>query len=217
MQLTMRDLEMLRFINDFGFCEASHLKKHFNLRVPRCYQLISRLISGGFLKAEKIFFAKERILMLTREGAKHTNLPPLKAFSFWRYQHTIHVINVYLELTRLYPEATWKGEREIVQEGLTIGDKKYKHTPDALLIFSDGTRIAIEIELTSKARARWEKIAQTYNHSFEVNEVWYFGARPILGSLRKIFEKRVFIKLIDLNEFLSIHRDGNIIPIPSEN
>lgn len=207
MQLTMRDIEILRFINGFGFCEMSHVSQHFNLRNPRKYQILSRLIKAGLVKAEKTFFAHERILMVTQEGTKHTNLPALKKFSYSNYQHTVHLINVYLKLSKMYPEAMWKGEREIIQEGLKIGNKKYQHAPDAFLMFPGDTKIAIEVELSAKARARWERIAQTYSYSFDVKEVWYFCHRSILRSLQKTLEKWQLFKVLDINEFLS-HGSG---------
>ncbi len=50
MRLTERDLQILTFINQFGFCEMPHLDRQFQFNKPRNYQIIKRLIQGGLLQ-----------------------------------------------------------------------------------------------------------------------------------------------------------------------
>ena len=204
MQLTMRDIEILRFINDFGFCEMPHISKHFNLRNPRNYQIISRLIRADLVKAEKIFFANNRILSLTMAGARHTNLPPISQVSLSRYNHNSYLIDVYMKLARVHPAATWLSERQLYQDKYSVGGTRYRHVPDGLLIFPEDKQIAIEIELTSKAKQRWEQIFNAYASDLSVSEVWYYCPRSIINPLRKLADdKKGLIKIFDIDSFLA--------------
>lgn len=47
MQLTERDLTILHFINDFGFCEMPQIEARFGLTKPRNYQIMEILITAG--------------------------------------------------------------------------------------------------------------------------------------------------------------------------
>jgi DNA-binding MarR family transcriptional regulator len=78
MRVTERDIEILRFINDFGFCEMPHLNKRFGWRKPRNYQVVNRLLRMGFLKHERVFYGRHGIYRLSQKGARHTDLPALQ-------------------------------------------------------------------------------------------------------------------------------------------
>lgn len=59
MKLTDRDVDILRFINDFGFCEILQIEKRFGVKRPRSYQIMSRLVKAGLVKHDGLFFTDE--------------------------------------------------------------------------------------------------------------------------------------------------------------
>ena len=54
--LTERYREILKFINDFGFCEMPHLDARFAWKQARNYQIMRRLIGAGLVKHERVLF-----------------------------------------------------------------------------------------------------------------------------------------------------------------
>jgi len=65
-RLTERDLEILRFINLFGFCEMPHLNHRFSLKRPRNYQVLNRLLTAKLIKHERVFYGRHGIYRLTK-------------------------------------------------------------------------------------------------------------------------------------------------------
>ena len=76
-QLTERDLEILAFINTFGFCEMPQLEARFGLRKPRNYQVMNRLVGAGLVRHERVFYGRHGIYRLSPKGARFTGLPAL--------------------------------------------------------------------------------------------------------------------------------------------
>ena len=199
-QITERDISILQFINDFGFCEMPHIDKRFNLKKPRNYQIINRLIDAGLVKHERIFFGRHGIFRLSNAGAKYTKLPPLFRLALANYSHDMALIEVHLKLRKQYPEAEWMSERQLKRDKFFDGIGKWGHLPDGMLFFPDGKHVAIEVELTLKGTHRTQRILKEYSAQFSVKEVWYYCADNILQSMRKLGEKMPFIHFFNLKE-----------------
>lgn len=94
MQLTKRDKEILCFINESGFCVMPQIQKEFQLKFPRSYQIMKRLVSSGYVIHDQIFKKQHGFYYLTRKGAKNTSLPPLPNISLGGYQHQIILTDI---------------------------------------------------------------------------------------------------------------------------
>ena len=202
LKLTERDVEILRFINDFGFCEMPHLDKRFGLNKPRNYQLLNRLVRGGLLFHERIFYGRHGIYRLTRRGAAFTNLPAMHKVVFGTYVHDVALLDVYLQLRETYPQAHWIGQRALLKEKGQESVGKRGHLSDGILILSNEKRVAIEIELTLKARRRLEMILKAYGGAFEYKEVWYYCSDSVASYMRSMTVDKPFIKVYALSEML---------------
>lgn len=55
MLLTDRDREIMRFINQFGFCEMKQIEKMFCLRKPRNYKVMQRLVKAELVNMKEFF------------------------------------------------------------------------------------------------------------------------------------------------------------------
>src|SRR3990167_8132278 len=195
MQLTERDVEILGFINDFGFCEVSHIGKRFGLKNLRSYKVMKRLICGGLVAHERVFHNRPGIYFVTREGAKHTPLPQIYKIPKDLYKHQIAIIDVYFKLIQLYPDAVWISERVLKRDKFTEGIGRAGHLADGKLILPDRKQVAIEVELTMKSRRRLEQIFRAYTLQIAVKEVWYFCAPDVYSSMKQAAAKKSFIKI----------------------
>jgi hypothetical protein len=202
LQVTARDIEILRFINEFGFCEMPHLDKRFGWNKPRNYQVIERLLRMELLRHERVFYGRPGIYRLTQKGASYTDLPAMRCVPLGNYVHEVTLIDVYLQLRFLYPEARFISERQLKRDKFFDGVGQRGHLSDGFLIFPEGKQVAIEVELSLKGRNRTESILKGYGGEFSIEEVWYYCPEGIASSLRSMAAKMPFIKVYDLREFL---------------
>jgi hypothetical protein len=181
LQVTARDIEILQFINEFGFCEMPHLDKRFGWNKPRNYQVIERLLRMELLRHERVFYGRPGIYRLTKKGASYTGLPAMQGVPLGNYMHEVTLIDVYLRLRSLYPEARFVSERQLKRDKFFDGVGKRGHLSDGYLIFPEGKQVAIEVELSLKGRNRTESILKGYGREFSIEEVGITvqrGSRP---------------------------------------
>ena len=207
MQLTERDLKILQFINDFGFCEMPQIEKMFGLVKPRSYQIMQRLVAVDLVKHERIFHGRHGIYRLTKKGAGYTELPALARITLANYNHSLAVLDIYLHLRKKYPDAEWLSERHLIHEKYFDGVGKRGHLPDGILFLPDSDKkeqkIALEVELRLKGKTRIEKILKWYSSQFDFAEVWYFCPQGVADSLRKAMGTSMpFVKIHSLREIL---------------
>lgn len=202
MKLTERDLEILRFINDCGYCVTPHLVSFLSVKRARIYQIMKRLVHRKLVIKEPLLHGHPSTYYLTVEGAKFTELPAIEFISLGTYRHQVAMINVALKLMRIYPEATWISERHLIYDKFCEGIGKRGHVADGLLVFPDKRQIAIEVELSVKGRRRIEGILKSYSSNFEIKEVWYFCSPYAYTVLSDIAAKKSYIKIFSIKEFL---------------
>ncbi|MFU8797325.1 MAG: hypothetical protein ACNA7Y_01315, partial [Gammaproteobacteria bacterium] len=194
--------EVLKFINDFGFCEMPHLDARFGFKKPRNYQVMQRLIDAKLVKHERVFYGRHGIYRLSRAGSRYTDLPPLARVPLGSYQHEVTLINVYLKLATLYPDATWLSERRLKRDKYFDGVGKRGHLSDGMLILPDGKSIAVEVELSLKGKNRLESILKGYGSEFSIKEVWYYCSDGVAASMASMVTSMPFVKVHRLREFL---------------
>lgn len=202
MLITDRDVEILNFINEFGFCEMPQIEKKFGVKTPRSYKVMQRLVKAGLVSHERVFYNRHGAFYLTHEGAKHTPLPAISNLPKDIYKHQLTIMEVYFKLIQLYPDAVWVSERVLKRDKFTEGIGKSGHIPDGKMIFPDHREIAIEVELTLKSRRRLEQIFRAYSAQFKIAEVWYFCSEKVISSLSKASANKSYIKIHKLEEYL---------------
>lgn len=202
MRITKRDIEMMRFINDFGFCITPHLERRFGMKRWRVYEVMKRLVKAGYVKQQRKFIDEPNLYYLTREGAEFSDLPEIDRINFGIYEHQINVIHVGIKLLELFPAATWTSERTLKYDKFYKGVGVRGHFSDGLLVFPDNKQIAIEVELTSKSIHRLEQILKGYSVQLAYKEVWYFCSPSVVPKLTDLIAKKPHIKIYQLKEFL---------------
>lgn len=200
MKFTKRDIEILKFINEFGFCEISQIEQKFRLKKPRCYQIMKRLVVADLVTHERIFHGKNGVFYLTKQGAACTDLPPIKNIPKDNYVHQLTIIEVYLKLIKQFPGAEWISERRITREKsvYSVG-RKINHLADGVLIFPDDKQIAIEVELTMKTKRRLEDIILSYVLHKRIKEVWYYCSSDTIEQVRRAANRWDHVKIYGLD------------------
>ncbi|MCE3238537.1 MAG: hypothetical protein K0R24_1518 [Gammaproteobacteria bacterium] len=201
-QVTTRDVQILSFINQFGFCGIRHIQKQFILKKQRSYYVIKRLIQAGLVSHQRIFYSEHGIYFLTERGASYTNLPALQKPSYRHYHHHLKVIEVAMRLKKHYPEATWISERQLLIEKFKKGYRTKGHVADGVLVLPNDKKMAIEVELSRKGRMRLERIIKKYAGS-DYDEVWYYCHPDIATSLKMMTQKMSFINIFNVEEFIA--------------
>lgn len=200
LRLTNRDIEILKFINEFGFCEISHISRRFNLKRPRNYQIIKRLIKAGFIKHERIFYGRSGVYQLTNDGSNLTTLPPISKVPLSVYEHNLKLIDLHIALSRKHPDVVWMSERQLKYDKFKDGVGQAGHVCDGIMIFPDGKKVAIELELSMKGERRLNQILKNYSIQFEFNEIWYFCEKSLIGKIQKAAEKLSYIKVFSIED-----------------
>jgi len=203
MKLTQRDEEILRFINEFGYCDIAQLMVRFELKKTWMYRLVQRLVLEKLVRYFPVLNSRHRIYCLTSKGATYTDLPPIDRVTVGQYRHHVALVYVYLKLRKQYPSMEWVSERRLMQEKFSNGLGKRGHVADGLLILQEGKKIAIEVEISVKAKYKIEKILREYCTQLTIKEVWYYCSRPVLPTLTMLAAKIPFVKIFRLDDFLN--------------
>lgn len=201
--ITERDIEIVRFVNQFGFCTMKHIGKKFNLSHYRSYKVTKRSRILGLIELDKEnkIQNKHGFLKVTPMGAKLTPFDPIKTLSLDNYEHQLAIIDVYLRLKEMYPDSEWISERHLIKEKYANGLGKKGHIADGIFC-RDSKQIAIEVEFSMKGSLRLQKILKGYiSKSF--SEVWYFCSPNIISAFIPHTAKLPFVKVFNIEEFLN--------------
>jgi hypothetical protein len=119
---------------------------------------------------------------LTSRGSRVAQSP----FRTWDANHGLAshieaVTNVRLLLEHELRLGSWKCERLIAQDFHSRSEVR-AHLPDAVLVGEQ--RIAIEVELTLKSRARLDAIVRDLGETYE--QVWYFATPRLMSTLQEV-------------------------------
>jgi len=208
MQLTARDIEIIRWIDSFGYVTAQQVFSQFNLNPKRGYRRLRLLAQEGYLLHKRIFVGQPGIYQAGGKGlaliADDPEQPPgLASVKPAIIAHNLLVVDLALALARQMGGA-WRTDRQIRRDKGFV--PQGYHVPDGVLTLPGGKKVAVELELTTKSTRRLEKIMKSYARATEYNEVWYFAQRPALAEkIRERARRMPFIIVFMLSEVI---RDG---------
>lgn len=202
-QLTHRDLALMRWMNQVGFVTINHIASWLNVSKATAYARMKKLVIHHYLIYQRIFFGAPGIYRLNTHGVQisGSELPVLCRIPLSTYYHDLMVTTLSLCLAKRY-QATYTPERALRHQLGKTGIGQFGHTPDGVLHL-ENKRIAIELELNRKGKRRREKIFQTYLKNFDYQEVWYFCSNETIErQITPLIDRASFIKTYQLDEFL---------------
>ena len=174
-QITTRDLELMRWINSFGFVTVNHVIKWMRATKPAAYRRLKKLTANDYLIHDRVFHGMPGIYRLSSKGVyvSGSSLPPLKKVPISTYNHDLKVIDLSLELIDRY-KGKFIPERQLRhEEGVNKMFGQSGHFSDGILI-TDNKKIAIELELNKKSLKRRDKIytqKEDFIKAFFLNEI----------------------------------------------
>lgn len=194
-QITERDIELLRGINRLGFVDIDYVSKWFRWQPKLAYRRCRKLIQKNYLQHECIFHCEPGVYRVTQQGVliSQDHLPPLRKINVATYRHHLKVAKLALRLLEQYG-GEFITERDLRHQLGINGLNDKQHVSDGILILND-QRIAIEVELTVKSEARLKKIIQQYRKDFTIQAVWYFcGTQEVKNKLDLLIKNTDLIK-----------------------
>jgi hypothetical protein len=202
-QITPRDIELLKLINGFGFVDVRYVCDQFCMHNKIAYRRLRKLVLKQLLVYEKLFYQAPGVYRLTKAGVDITDdvVPPLKKLVNATYKHNLLIAYLSVVLEKKF-NGQFLTERHLRHQlGLT-GVGQASHVPDGVLTI-EGKQYAIEVELTTKGSRRLESIIGQYRKDFKYDEVWYFCANnEVKNKLKSAIGSSEFIKLYDLKDYL---------------
>ena len=145
--------------------------------------LRDRWRQAGWVESRQLTADGPSFVWLTGAGARIIGSP----YRTWRPNaalagHIEALTEVRLLLEQQLRLGAWVCERSLAKS-LRSGLQDRAHLPDGLLD-TGRERIAIEVELSLKSRARLEVLLEELAESYD--QVWYFGAAPLVPTLREL-------------------------------
>jgi DNA-binding MarR family transcriptional regulator len=233
-RVTERDRRVLEFIAEHRLVLPGHVQALLGISRPAATRRLRALVAGGLLSTETVFHRRPPCFQITRRGLGLIGSPlPAPKLDYRSYAHDVGVAWLWLAarhgafgpLAEVFSEREMRSrdgsERHQVRRagrgarqdrfGVPLsrvrrGGDLELHYPDLLLVDRDGRWIAVELELTSKSRARREKIIGGYAADARIDVVLYLVedrrvARGIQEAARRFgFERRVHVQPVRFGE-----------------
>lgn len=187
-RVTERDLTLLRWIGDQYAASLPQLSSLMGRSEHAARWLRARWQRAGWVEGHALLVGRPVFVWLTREGGRIAGV----YYKPWQpnagmVAHIEAVNDVRLWLAQRRPEAAWTCERALTPRVAPGAPRDRGHRPDGVLRVDDGRRVAIEVELTLKSRARLEQIAARLLAEFDA--AWYFAAPDVTRALASLAER----------------------------
>jgi hypothetical protein len=227
-QMTHRDRLVLEFAAEHRLVLAGHVQALLGVSAAAAARRLRALGAAGLLSIEAVFHRHPPCFQVTRAGLALVDSPLSKPkLEYRNYAHDVGAAWLWVAARRgaFGPLADVISEREmrshdgvarhdarrrgtarvgepfgVTLSGLGPGGEPRLHYPDLLLIDPDGRRIACELELTPKGRARREKIIGGYAADARIDAVLYLVEDPRIARAVQLtarqfgFERRLHVQ-----------------------
>jgi hypothetical protein len=180
---TERDLRLLAWVGEQYAISIPQLAVLMGRSEHAARWLRARWQRAGWAEGRLVLIGRPVFVWLTREGSRVASLS-LKPWvpNAGSLAHIEAVNDVRLLVAARRPEAKWTSERDLPFR--TAPGVARAHRPDAVVTVEGGRRVAVEVELTLKSRARLERIVGQLLGEFDA--VWYFAAPTPRRALDEI-------------------------------
>ena len=180
---TERDGQLLRFVAEQYAISVPQLARLLGCSARNVRLLRQRWLRAGWVQSRPLGWRGPAFLWLTGAGIRACASP----YRSWRPNaalaaHIEAVTDVRLLLDHELGLGRWRCERALAQASPSRSARR-PHLPDAILE-RHGERIAVEVELTLKSRARLHAIVEELAASYP--RVWYFATPEVLPALREL-------------------------------
>jgi hypothetical protein len=192
---TDRDAEIVGWVGGLGAAGAEHVMGRFAMGRSWAYERLSQLTRDGLLEQRRLLYGKPGLYVATTVGLRWRGLGPLGVHRVrpGGFEHAWQAANVAVALYRALPAWSLLSDREIrwreredgellasVRVGSLPGGAPALHRPDLALVSPGGRTVAVEVELSVKARARLVAICRALARARHLARTYYLAA-PAAG------------------------------------
>ena len=207
--LTDRDYKIMREIERFRFCLSRHIKSLAGFEGQRaCDRRLKLLIEAGYINRKKVLYGVPSVYYLTHKGKMLIGANKRQdKIRVEKIPHDIAVVDtaIYFMLKH------GVGLDEIITEkqiNTQAGFGERKHSPD-FIVEKDGVKNCVEVELSLKAKARFEKIVEenylAYDTQFWIVTKSGLKIKRILDELTAKYQNIKVVKLEEVQEFVKFN------------
>ena len=228
-ELVERDLKVLDFILDMRFAGCAEVFERFFSRVydggalatsdEWARKRLRQLVYGGFLRAGVGVHGGASVYFATFKAYHALNAvypcelrpKPTGGLDLRTFVHDREMLLLRQEYERRFGEVGWVSDRRLKQgHGATLG-LVGPDVPDAVIVLPEIGRVAIELEIASKSRARYREKISRYARLIResrakpdgIRKVTYHCLRrPVLEIVRA--ETRIYGNLFEVVESSSL-------------
>jgi hypothetical protein len=167
--LRRSDLELVAWVGEQYAARADHVERRLGCGLRTVQRTLARLREHGMVSTRRVLVGEPAWVLPTTAGLRACGSP----FGVWQPRigllaHVAAVNEVRLHVEGRSPTTEWACERLLARERQST-----EHLPDAV-VFLDGQRVAVEVELTVKSRSRVTAILDELTSRFD--SVVYFCA-----------------------------------------
>ena len=233
LQLGEKDLELLWFLAEHRMALPGHVAALLGTSEAAARSRLARLVDAGYVRKDPLFYKQPAMYLIARAGLGVIGSAlPTPRRDVHTYEHDAGVGWLWIAARH----GTFGRVREIVGErrmrshdgardrdshptseplavklgGLGPGGRESLHYPDLLLRTADGRRVALELELSSKGRARLNKIMAGYAADPRIDGVVYLVPTASLARSVKAAARRAGIP-----ELVHIQRVRSTVSSPA--
>ena len=199
MNITNRDMKMLKLVYRFKFCLGRHVKVLCDFTGARATdRRLKALVEAGYLNRKKYLYGVPYLYTLTHKGRiliganKRENKIRLEQIA-----HDISVLDAFIFLKEIYQLklSDIESERELhIKDG--FGTRK--HQPDFIFVH-EGKTCAVEVELSPKSKANFEKNVQDNYLAYD-KQIWITDDKKVLAMLQSLFLSYTNIEILSLED-----------------
>jgi hypothetical protein len=197
---TARDAEIVRWLGRIGAASAEDVMARFGMGRSWAYARLSRLVADGLLEQKTLLHRRPGLYFATAEGLRWTLQPrlPVYRLSVGSFEHAAELAVAAVAIHKALPAWRQLSERELriaesdggeliasARVGELPGGRPALHLPDLALIGPDERALAIEVELSIKARRRLQTICRGYARARHLDHVYYLAAPAVGRAVRR--------------------------------
>jgi hypothetical protein len=182
-RISERDAQLLLLIAEQYAITVDQLARLIGRTYRTARWLRDRWQRAGWVVSRQLVAGGPSFIWLSREGTRVAQSP----YRTWDANpgvaaHVEAVTELRLLLDRQLRLGEWQSERML---GKTYGPRSQTrlHLPDAVLV-TERARVAIEVELSLKSRARLEEIVGDLGERYQ--HVWYFASSQLVPKLSEL-------------------------------
>lgn len=195
---TERDAQIVGWIGGLGAAGAEHVMVRFGMGRSLAYRRLSLLVRDGLLDLHRVLYGRPGLYVASRPGLRWRGLGGLGVFRVnpGGFEHAWRVADAAVALTCGLPgwrvlserEVRWREreERELVASvrvGSRGGGVDALHRPDLVLLSPAGRVLAVEVELSVKARSRLAVICRGWARARHIDRVYYLASPSAAGAV----------------------------------